>query len=320
MVPTTTQTPYRASKKSIGIQNSPLVEEMPCSQEREIPETPEVIPVAVPPKSAVTVVSPKDILPPPAQFMEVERIYPELQNVERQQEALPAIVAPVILPQESTKTAPPLASAIISPELPPPPPPPPMVEFPPHTTTSPLPPPPSDIAQTQTPAVAPQSPGPSRWDKLMAIIHQEPAELPPSSPPPQMDKQMEEIAALIQTPRSVPEQRHIHTPRNLANELIPKTPAAQEAPLGEVPANADTPAVAGKVMHFNDSSFFIAPTPVLKNFKLVMEDCASNIATPANSTVLPRISKARASVKAPAKQPKSIRRVSEFLLLVSGHL
>lgn len=56
-------------------------------------------------------------------------------------------------------------------------------------------------------------------------------------------------------------------------------PATQETALKSPPPPPppETPGQTQRQMQFDDSSFFVAvPTPVMKNFKLVVEDCRMN--------------------------------------------
>lgn len=276
MVPTTTQTPFRPTKKSIGIQNSPLVE-VPLSQEPEIPETPEVVaPVA--PKAiilqnkSVAKTPVAQVIPPPAQFQEVGRIYPDLENVGQQQEAIPAVAPPT-----STTVATPCPPVVVPQTAPPPAIP--VAQTPQKDT-------PQTIAASAPPPAAPPSTrrqsircvSPERLMEVIFGTQSEPA------------NENVIVQPVQQTPKAPAEYRQVHTPRNLVEEIVTRTPAVVSAPSPppspEPTPIAPEPAFVEPAMprnppvntpQLNDSSFFVPPpTPVLKNFKLVLNDCMSS--------------------------------------------
>lgn len=329
MVPTTAQTPYRASKKSVGIQNSPLVE-LPLSQEPEIPETPEV---AVAAKSVVAAAVPPtrpSIIPPPAQFSEQpQQIYPDLENVVQQQQALPIVLTSTAVERSMANAKEPAVTVCQQPAIvthPPTPLPiaaPPLIQLPPPT-------PQTETVSSQSPAPSSQKPRVSirviSPERLMEIIHQEPPVVnTPAAPV------VETPTAPVQSPIATTEQRGLQTTRNLAEEMVipaalspsplpPPSPPASCPPSNEtIPATqeipesqASEPATPRNVATaLNDSSFFAVPTPVLRNFKLVVNDCMKSSEAEQRTAVMPAPPEPRLSTAVNRKkEPKKMCRVS----------
>lgn len=286
MVPTTVHTPYRASRKSIGTQKSPL--EVPLSQQPEVPETPEVVvPQRVPAAAGPTIIIlAQDILAPPTPFAEKERIYPDLENVGQQQEALPTVVIPPPVEAVVSQPAPKETCAAAAP---------PMVVIHQHAPVNSPPPPPPPPAKVPVPAAsAPVPSTPTRRlisvispERLMEIIH-----APAAVVNDEASVVIPETEPMSQSPESVPQSQHVKTPRRLVQRMGPDTPRP----------NPDTPAVvlpplatpAETPRQFDDSSFFAVPTPVVKSFKLVMNDCMKN-----ESAAVDQTQTRRSSVREP---------------------
>lgn len=290
MVPTTVNTPFRATRKSIGTQKTPP-EEVPLSQEPEIPETPEVVVAAVETRRITQPVAALPVIeedadmppPPPPEPSEPERMYPDLENVGQQQQALPMVVIPAppaietVAPPPVVHEQPPAQETIVVAAVPeqivaPPinsPPPPPVIE--------------STPVKTLRRSIRVISP-----ERLMAIIHRNNDVTEDGA------EEVPETQEIPESPLSVPATQIVHTPRRLVSEMVEMPPPAAKTPTkttAKTPAKTpvrvpETP--ASPATQFDDSSRFAVPTPNIRNFKLVVADCLKTHSAVKKDTREPR--------------------------------
>lgn len=288
------------------------------SQEPEVPETPEVVPASQPVET-----------PRVARNEAVENIYPDLENVGQQQNALPVLATPVrnsVAPVVNCE-APTTPGAGVFPETP-------AVQTIPQSPvnramaqnpvislvpdftpmiTSPAPRVDVDVAVPVPPTTTTPSIGNNSrirvvsTDSLMEIIHngpsaaQEPLTTHPH-PVAQTPKSSHRELEPMETPRSG--GSHLKCTRRLTTAELPDNVFTDVEMNNEM---LNTPAGAAPDP-LDDSSFFVVPTSsVLKNFKLVVKDCLNTElkrkTRTRRTTSADREEEEEQVTKAPAKRP-----------------